>query len=107
MDSELIAFSQSLRDNKTPAWQRLQAVRAIEAYRDLVLRTQEPSLQMIRQTLSRIADQEKADGPGADRPGIEDERHLIAWIDPAEPAVIQQMRRELRVRRKALETERA
>jgi integrase len=106
-EAEVIAFSRSLRDSKTPAWQRLQAVRAIEAYRDLVLRSDEPSLQTIRQTLSRIADQERADGSGADRPGIEDERHLIGWIDPAEPEIIQQVRRELRVRRRALETERA
>jgi hypothetical protein len=106
-EADVIEFSKSLRDTKTPAWQRLQAVRAIEAYRNLVLKTEEPSLQHIRQTLSGIAAKEKADGPGADRPGIEDERHLIAWIDPAEPEVIQRMRRELRVRRKALETERA
>jgi integron integrase len=106
-EADVIAFSRSLRDNKTPAWQRLQAVRAVEAYRDLVLRSDEPSLQMIRHTLGRIADQEKADGSGADRPGIEDERHLIGWIDPAEPGIIQQMRRELRVRRRALDTERA
>jgi len=106
-EADVIDFSKSLRDTKTPAWQRLQAVRAIEAYRNLVLQTEEPSLQHVRQTLSRIAAKEKADGRGADRPGIEDERHLIGWIDPAEPEIIQQMRRELRVRRKALETERA
>jgi hypothetical protein len=54
------------------------------------------SLQMIRQTLSRIADQEKADGLGADRPGIEEERHLIGWIDPAcgvQPKVAQLLAR--------------
>ena len=38
-EADVIAFSRSLRDNKTPAWQRLQAVRAVEAYRDLVLRS--------------------------------------------------------------------
>jgi hypothetical protein len=104
-EADVIDFSKALRDTKTPAWQRLEAVRAIEAYRNLVLKTEEPSLQHVRQTLSSIAAKEKADGPGADRPGIEDERHLIAWIDPAKPEIIQRMRRELRVRRKALETE--
>jgi hypothetical protein len=53
-------FLRSLRDSQTPAGQRLQAVRAIEAYRDLVLQTTVPSLQEIRQKLGRLADQEKA-----------------------------------------------
>jgi hypothetical protein len=101
-------FSRSLLRNGTPAWQRLQAVRAVEAYRDLVLHTDQPSLREIRLTLGRLADQEKAVGTGHnDHPGVGDERHLIGWIDPREPAVIQQMRRELRVRRKSLETERS
>ena len=104
-EADVIEFSKSLRDTKTAAWQRLQAVRAIEAYRNLVLKTEEPSLQHVRRTFSSIAVKEKADGPGADRLGIEDERHLIAWIDPAEPEIIQRMRRGLRVRRKALEIE--
>ena len=41
------------------------------------------------------------------RPGVDDERHLVGAIDPHEPQCLQEMRRELRVRRKALETERA
>ena len=59
---EVIRFLQSLLKSKTPAWQRLQAVRAIEAYRNLVLRTEVPSLEPIRQKLSQLADQEKATG---------------------------------------------
>ena len=101
------AFSRSLLETGTPAWQRLQAVRAIEAYRDLVLQTAVPSLTPIRQKLSQMADQERATGLGSGGPGVQDERHLIGRIDPAEPAIVQQMRRELRVRHKALDTERA
>ena len=104
---EVIPFLRSLLKTKTPAWQRLQAVRAIEAYRNLVLRTEVPSLEFIRQKLSRLADQERAAGTGFGRPGVEDERHLIGQIDSNEPAVIQQMRKEMRVRHKALETERS
>ena len=37
-------FSRSLLQSGTPAWQRLQAVRAVEAYRDLALCTEAPSL---------------------------------------------------------------
>jgi len=105
--AEVIGFLQSLLKSKTPAWQRLQAVRAIEAYRDLVLQTAVPSLTPIRQKLSQMADQERATGLGPGGPGVQDERHLIGRIDPAEPAIVQQMRRELRVRHKALDTERA
>jgi hypothetical protein len=102
---EVIRFLRSLRDSQTPAWQRLQAVRAIETYRNLVLQTGEPSLQEIRQTLSRLADQDRATGSG--RPGVMDEPQLVGQIDLSEPAVIQQMRKEMRLRHKALETERA
>lgn len=83
-EAEVIRFSQSLRDKGIPAWQRLQAVRAIEAYRDLVLNTREPSLEKMRRVLGRLAEAEKAFGAsGSDRPGIEDERRLIGQIDPA------------------------
>ena len=64
----------------------------MEAYRHLVLPTEIPSLQEIRQTLSRLADRERADGLGTGRPGIRDERHLIGQIDPHEPAIVQQVR---------------
>jgi integron integrase len=101
-------FLRSLLENKVPAWQRLQAVRAIEAYRNLVLQTEVPSLEYFRLKLSQFADQERATGGvGTGRPGVEDERHLIGPIDPREPAIIQQMRKEMRVRHKALETEKA
>ncbi len=104
-------FSRSLLQSGTPAWQRLQAVRAVEAYRDLVLRTGEPSLGEIRQTLQRLAEQERDEAAtgaaGASRPGVADESHLVGLIDPNEPECLQKMRREMRLRRKALETERA
>jgi hypothetical protein len=104
-------FSRSLLKSGAPAWQRLQAVRAVEAYRDLILRTGEPSLGEIRQALQRLAarerDQAATGAAGASEPGVEDERHLIGIIDPDEPQCLQELRRELRVRRKALETERA
>ncbi|NQV25501.1 MAG: phage integrase N-terminal SAM-like domain-containing protein [Rhodopirellula sp.] len=100
----VIEFSKSLKNAGTPAWQRLQAVRSVEAYRDLVLETDSPSLVPIKQALSRLAahDAELGTAVGSS-PGISDERHLIGIIDPGEPSVIQ----ELRVRHKALETERA
>lgn len=108
VDEEIVvAFSRSLRDSGTPAWQRLQAVRAVEAYRDLVLCAKKPCLASMKTTLSRAAERERDSGTGSGAPGVRDELHLIGRIDPDEPAVVQELRRELRVRRKALKTERS
>jgi integron integrase len=104
-ESTVIRFLRELRDNGTPAWQRLQAVRAVELYRDLVLNTDQPALYDIRRTLGRLADQDKAAGGGDS--AVANEQQLVGRIDPHEPEIIQQMRRELRVRRKARTTERA
>ncbi len=104
---EVIRFSRSLRDNGTPAWQRLQAVRAVEAYRDLVLKTDQPCLREIRTKLGRVAAREQALGANRGRAEIPPERDLIGRIDPTEPAVLQLMRKELRLRHKAAATERA
>jgi len=101
--SAVIQFSRTLLNNGTPAWQRLQAVRAIEAYRDLVLKSPQPCLKQIRQTLSRIAAQERALGNSSPQ----NEARLIGQLDPTEPPIIQLMRKELRLRHKAKETERA
>jgi integron integrase len=106
-ENRVVPFLQALRDHGTPAWQRLQAVKAIDAYRALVLNAEVPHLQHIRLTLSRLAEQEKVAGASPGSPGTRDERHLVGHIDPSEPAVIQQVRRELRLRHKALPTERA
>ena len=92
---------------------RLDACRqcAVEAYRDLVLGTSEPCLGETRQVPQRLAAQEQGDAAasaaGASRPGTEDERHLVGTIDPQEPQCLQELRREMRLRRRALETERA
>ncbi len=99
----VVEFSKSLLKSGTPAWQRLQGVRAVEAYRDLVLGTSEPCLKEMKTILGRFAAAERESGG----PGIQDEQQIIGIIDPSEPALIQQMRKELRLRRKALETERA
>jgi integron integrase len=99
----LISFLRSLRDNGVPAWQRLQAVRAIEAYRNLVRQTDEPCLKDIRLKLSRIASQE-------DHQVQSNTERLpppLGQIDPSEPTLLQQIRKELRLRRKAPATERA
>ncbi len=105
-EAEVVQFLQALRDNGTPAWQRLQAVRAIECYRNLVLESHLPALHHIRQTLGRLADRERA-GDKSSGIGSHDEQQLVGRIDSCEPEIIQQMRREMRLRRLALDTEKA
>ncbi len=103
-----IEFSKSLVHSSTPAWQRLQAVRAIEAYRDLILSADQPSLKDIRQTLNRLASQEdRVRRTSLD--GIEtlEAPDVVGKIDPRAPVVVQQMQRELRLQGKELSTERA
>ncbi len=58
-EAQVIAFLREQRDRGTPAWLRLQAARAIEAYRSNILHTDTPSLDRVRQTLERIAASEK------------------------------------------------
>ena len=52
---DVIEFCRDLLRSKTPAWQRRQAVRAIEAYRDSILQTQEPCYKEIINTLGQLA----------------------------------------------------
>ena len=81
----------------------MQGVRAVEAYRDLVLQSAEPCLKDMKSILGRLAGTERESGG----PGVQDEQQIVGIIDPSEPALIQQMRKELGLRRKALETEHA
>ena len=73
-ESQVMDFSRELRDNGLPAWQRLQAVRALGTYRDLVLKSAEPSLTFVKNKLSQLAARERelgaaaATAPGAPAP---------------------------------------
>jgi integron integrase len=99
-------FSRELLANGVPAWQRKQAIRALCAYRDMVLQIDEPLLSDMVRKLSTLAEQERSFG-GAELPDARQERALVGQIDPQECVVQQETRRELRVRGKALLTERA
>ena len=59
-EKPITEFLRNLRDSGTPAWQRLQAVRAIELYRNAVLRQSEPCLDHFKSTLQRVAAREGA-----------------------------------------------
>lgn len=101
----VLSFLQGLLRRGIPAWQRFQAVRAIRFYRDAVLESSQPDLSHFIETLSRLKDQGQF--TGSERPGIEDEQHLIGRIDPREPKIVQTFRKEMRVRGMAMRTERA
>ncbi len=103
-DSTVISFLRGLRDRGVPAWQRLQAVRAIQTYRSEILNTQSPRLQNIQQTLQRVAANERHD---AGQLSPIQERALLDSIDKSAPTWIQQMHAELRLRHYALDTEKA
>ena len=109
-EASVVAFLQSLRDTGTAAWQRLQAVRAIESYRDLVLESREPSLSKIRQRLSEIAASERQMGSKngllSDGTAIKAEE-VVGHLDPNEPAVVRDTRAKLRLVHYARETEKA
>ena len=109
-EANVVAFLQSLRDSGKKAWQRLQAVRAIESYRDLVLHTSEPSLQAIREKLTEIAGRESQVGTrNGQVPGgaAIDEAALIGQLDPNEPAVVRDTRAKIRLVHYSLDTEKA
>ena len=55
----VVAFCRTLVQSHTPAFHRLQAVRAIAAYHQLVLHTPLDNLDDVRSTLQRLATQER------------------------------------------------
>ena len=107
LDREVvITFLRSLRDAGDPAWQRLQAVHALECYRDVVLCTGTPSLGDVVQKLGEIAERER----GGTKPSeitADNLSEAVGVIDPNEPQVIQSLRRECRLLRYSLRTEKA
>jgi len=101
-----IGFSRMLLASQTPAWQRQQAVKTLAVYRDVILETEEPLLSDVIRKLGQLAEQERGFG-AAGAPDSRDVVKLVGQIDVSESLVVQQMRRELRLQGKSLETERA
>lgn len=54
-----LQFSRMLLESGAPAWQRWQAVRSLECYRDLVLGRSEPDLPSIIEKLPQLGKQER------------------------------------------------
>lgn len=101
-----LRFSRSLLEKGAPAWQRWQAVRALECYRDRVLQKPEPDLSGIIAKLAQIGKQERnldLDVP----PTGEELAKIRGKVDLAEPGLIQTMRSDLRVLHYSMATEKA
>jgi len=100
----VISFGRSLLANNVAAWQRLQAVRAIEFYRSEILQSDQPDLLTIKQALQRRA---ASEGGQAIELTEKEKKELVGVIHPKEPLWIQKMRAELRLMHYALSTETA
>lgn len=97
-----VAFLRSLKKNGSAAWQRLQAVRALQHYELHVLGRAESELREVRITLADLAAREKRGAAGA-----EPEEVLARRIDPSEPEILQDVRKRLRVQHYSWRTEKA
>ena len=116
-------FCRSLVSTKTPAWRRLQAVKAIEHYRNIVLNAETPDLADLKIYLQRAERNPDLDAAVSvvasafsfngkvtpNRTGFSEltPRDERGPIDPDEPEFLRKARAELRVQRYAYATETA
>ncbi|QDT01776.1 site-specific tyrosine recombinase XerD [Rubripirellula lacrimiformis] len=105
--SRVLAFLRSLRDRGVPAWQRLQAARAVEWYQALVLRNDEVDFVHFKQKLGELAEVEKRAGVAVENGGGMPGEGLPGLIDPNEPAAVRKMRARMRVLHHPKSTEQA
>lgn len=96
-----IAFLKDMKSRKAPAWQRLQAVRALQQYVWMVADSNCPALDDIREKLSDLAADEKL-GTMTKAPEV-----TLHGLDASEPELHQMMRRRLRTQHYARRTEMA
>lgn len=102
----VVRFSKGLLKNGAPAWQRWQAVRAVECYRDFVLRKSVPDLSAMVATLAKLGRLER-NVDLLEPPTAEELAKLRGNVNRSEPELIQTMRGELRVLHYSMATERA
>jgi integron integrase len=112
----LLQLLRSLRDSGKKAFTRLQVVRSLEFYQKSVSKTSEPDLSPFRTKLEELAAREDSSErsprnhvPKSDSPHIEvnDDKMLVGQIDPNEPALLQEMRKQMRRRHYAARSERS
>ena len=102
---DAISFLRDHMRRKTPAWKRLKIIESLMCYRRYVQATGCGDLKPIQTKLEEIARAEKVKAlQGTATEEILDE---VGHINPNEPDIIQNLRRTIRGRQDALETERA
>jgi integron integrase len=99
----VIAFLRSIKTQGKPAWQRWQAIRAIEFYANHVLHEAAPWIAGIAARLEEATRSERSRDPLH----ANSETEFSQPIDPQEPQVIQALRREVRLRHYSRRTEKA
>lgn len=99
----VMAFSRHLLQHRAPAWQRLQAVRAIVCYNDIVLGNSTAEFDPMLRRLKQQASFESRAGIG-ERISLDEIRGMI---DPNEPKLLQSLRSEIRLLHYSYETEKA
>lgn len=105
----VVGFLRSLRDNRIPAWRRLQAARAIEAYQATVLRTDGLSFEPIKSKLRELARLETTVGSQVEGydPKLVTGEGNAGRMDDREPEAIRKLRGRLRVLHHKRSTEKA
>ena len=98
---DVISFLKSKVEQKMPTWKRLGIVNSLIWFRNNVRKTDQPSLEMIRAKLQERLAQERLE---KEEVPIED---VVGKINPREPDVIQQLRRQMRLMGRAFNTEKA
>ena len=107
-EARAIAFLRSLRDRKVEAWRRLQAMRAMELYQQVILRTPNVDFLPIRKKLMELAAAEKANPGIATRPSdLVPGEGNAGKIKRGDPESIQEMQKCLRFLHHPLTTEKA
>ena len=104
----VVQYLRSLRDSGVPAWQRLQAARAIQLYADVIQRSEHADLSAIINKLRELSGRDR-------RAGVENAggAKLIAGegnpgkLKQTEPKIVQDMRARLRLMHHPLSTEKA
>jgi integron integrase len=100
----VIGFLQAQKQRGRVAWQRLQAVRAIEFYCRHVLEQPADHLRDVHEKLQQRAQIEVANA-NQQSPIVDED--LVGRIDPNEPEIVQAMRRQLRLGHYSRRTERS
>ena len=105
----VISFLRSLLQSDVPAWQRLQAARAIRCFESRILKSPTSMLDGIESRLAEAVKAEAARSGSGGRPADFSARAAMmpGRINENDPLLIQSIRKELRTRHYAIRTESA